>query len=324
MKTKPLVSVIVAVSNNEETLYGCIESIIGQSYANLEIILMVNNSKDCINLICHNLTLMDFRIRIVNYSPDNKDNEKLSAFYEGLKHANGNYVAFVDSNDRLHKDMIRILAGICLKYKCRIACCKTGTKKDSNTRYLSERGKIRVYKRTPAFMSRKFTYDLYGKVFDIALFEDLSMSDFYMYPLYYRTEKISETERKMYFKDPEIGFNSEIKLCLDTVMKYYKDRIQYFKNSESDLLNLTHEYYCEFLGDYYIYQLKIKEDPKSLENARAEFRKEYGIVRHIKTTPFYTRMRLGLIYYLPKFYLALIKICRINNKLTMINNLKRL
>lgn len=328
MKIEPLVSVIVAVSTDEETIYGCIESIMEQSYHNLEIILVIDDSYDRINIICNNIALMDNRIRIINIDPDMKDNEasNISAFYEGLRHAAGSYAVFVDSGDRLHNDMIRILTGICVKHQCQIACCRTGMRKKSGSLRLSKRGSIRVYRKNAAFLSRKFTCELYGKIFNTALFEDedLCRSDLCLYPLYYRAGKISVTEKIMYFRNDESFTLDDKQIRFDAVFNYYKERIRYFKKKDKNLSDLSHEYFCEFLADYYIYQLINREEAGSPEKTCAEFKREYGIVRYNAITPVITKLRLGFIYHIPKLYAVLIKIFRIRMDLIMAKNLKRL
>lgn len=326
MKIEPLVSVIVAVSNNEETIYDCVESIMRQSYKNLEILLVIEESYDRISVICSNLALIDYRIRIISAVHDlsSNFNAKLAAFYEGLMYAAGNYVAFVDSNDRLHCDMIQSLVVTCIKHQCQIACGRISIWDDSRNLCDSKKGTIRVYNRTAAFMSRKFTIEPYGKLFDIALFEDLCQDNFYLYNLYYKANKISVTERDMYYRLCESTSGIDIRFWHNSIMKYFKNRIQYFKKKERNLLELSHEYYCEFLADYYIYQLKNREDTNSVNKTYKEFRREFWVVRYNNITPFYIKCRLGLLNYAPKVYDAIIKVLRINTDLAMINNLKRL
>lgn len=328
MKIEPLVSVIVAVSTNEETIYGCIESIMEQSYHNLEIILVIDNSYDRINIICNNLALMDSRIQIVNLiqNKKNKDDLRISAFYEGLQHASGSLITFVDSNDRIQKDMIRILVGISIKYQCQIACCKMSLCKEDKAYCPSKREKIRVYRRNAAFMSRRFSSEPYGKLFDIYLFEELCQSTFFLYPLYYRTKKFAIIEREMYFRHYNYNnrFKKNIRFRINAIMKYYKDRIQYFKNKERNLLELSHEYYCEFLADYYIHQFRSGTDANILERIYTDFRREYRVIRYNTVTPLYKKWRLDLLYHVPKLYVIIANILRINTDLIIMSKIDRL
>lgn len=92
-----LVSVIVPVYNVEPFLRQCLDSIIGQTYPNLEIILVDDGSTDNSGRICDEYGLADDRIKVVH-----KANGGLSsARNSGLSIANGDYIAFVDSDDWL-------------------------------------------------------------------------------------------------------------------------------------------------------------------------------------------------------------------------------
>lgn len=95
MKEKPLVSIIVPVYNVEKYLSECIDSILSQTYENIEIILIDDGSTDKSAQICDEYTIKDKRSMVVH-----KTNEGVSAARnDGLKAANGQLIMFVDSDD---------------------------------------------------------------------------------------------------------------------------------------------------------------------------------------------------------------------------------
>lgn len=97
-----LVSVIVPIYNVEKYLARCIESIIRQTYTNIEIILVNDGSTDNCGEICKHYAHKDKRIKIVE-----KKNGGLSdARNAGLKIATGEYVIFVDSDDYIEEELI--------------------------------------------------------------------------------------------------------------------------------------------------------------------------------------------------------------------------
>ena len=99
---KPLISVIVPIYNVEEYLHECIDSILNQTYDNLEIILIDDGSPDNCGKICEYYKKIDNRVIVIH-----KSNGGLSdARNAGLKIANGSYYYFVDSDDRLPVDSI--------------------------------------------------------------------------------------------------------------------------------------------------------------------------------------------------------------------------
>ena len=99
------ISVIVPIYNVEKYLERCLESIVHQSYKNLEIILVNDGSKDNSLMICEEYKKQDERIIIIN----KKNGGASSARNEGLKIATGDYISFIDSDDYIEEDMYEIL-----------------------------------------------------------------------------------------------------------------------------------------------------------------------------------------------------------------------
>lgn len=116
---KELISVIVPVYNVETYLRQCIESIVGQSYKNLEIILVDDGSKDNSGKICDDYARKDKRIKVIH-----KKNGGLSDSRNvGITVATGNYIAFVDSDDWIEKNMYEKMYNQCNKFKADICVC---------------------------------------------------------------------------------------------------------------------------------------------------------------------------------------------------------
>lgn len=109
--TDNLISVIVPVYNVEKYLNECIESIVGQSYKNLEIILVDDGATDNSGVICDEWKEKDNRINVVH-----KKNAGLGfARNSGLEVATGDYVMFIDSDDYIASDMIERLYDVAVK-----------------------------------------------------------------------------------------------------------------------------------------------------------------------------------------------------------------
>lgn len=105
MMPKSLVSVIVPIFMVEEYLDECIQSIVGQTYSNLEIILVDDGSLDGCPQKCDEWARKDHRIRVIH-----KPNGGLSsARNAGLDIAKGDYIAFVDSDDYVTPDYVEVM-----------------------------------------------------------------------------------------------------------------------------------------------------------------------------------------------------------------------
>ncbi|WP_346676746.1 glycosyltransferase family 2 protein [Erysipelatoclostridium sp. An173] len=114
-----LVSVIVPIYNVEDYLEKCVNSIINQTYKNLEIILVDDGSTDKSSEICDSFALKDNRIKVVH-----KVNGGLSdARNAGIDIANGTYYSFIDSDDYISENTIESLLKCALDASSEIAIC---------------------------------------------------------------------------------------------------------------------------------------------------------------------------------------------------------
>ena len=96
-----LISVIVPVYNGEKYLHRCVDSILSQTYKNLEILLIDDGSKDNSASICDEYAEKDNRIVVIH-----KKNEGTGPTRQyGMEHAHGEYIAFVDNDDYIVPDM---------------------------------------------------------------------------------------------------------------------------------------------------------------------------------------------------------------------------
>lgn len=95
------ISIIVPIYNKEKTLCKCLESIVNQSFTDIEIILVNDGSVDKSMLIIEQFLEQDSRIYL--FSQEN--NGVSSARNKGIKEASGNYIMFIDADDCIAKDM---------------------------------------------------------------------------------------------------------------------------------------------------------------------------------------------------------------------------
>ena len=96
-----LISIIIPVYNAEKYLYKCLESVCGQTYQQLEIILVDDGSTDSSGHICDEWAEKDERIGVIH-----KQNGGVSAARnDGLKASTGAYIGFVDSDDWIDPKM---------------------------------------------------------------------------------------------------------------------------------------------------------------------------------------------------------------------------
>lgn len=105
MNNSELISIVVPIYNVEKYLDRCVESIVKQTYTNLQIILVEDGSPDTSPIICDKWANLDDRVEVIH-----KKNSGLGlSRNDGLNLARGKYVCFVDSDDYIHKKTIEKL-----------------------------------------------------------------------------------------------------------------------------------------------------------------------------------------------------------------------
>lgn len=103
----PLVSIVLPIYNVETYLNRCINSVVNQTYENIEVILVDDGSKDSCPSICDDWTLRDSRIKVIH-----KENAGLGmARNTGIEKATGRYICFFDSDDYIRKDTVEQIVG---------------------------------------------------------------------------------------------------------------------------------------------------------------------------------------------------------------------
>lgn len=107
----PLVSIIVPIYNSEEYLSKCVDSLVAQTYKNIQIVLINDGSPDNSEKICEEYANCDSRVTYIK-----KDNGGVSdARNYGLKYSKGEIIAFVDPDDWIELETIEVLVKTMLK-----------------------------------------------------------------------------------------------------------------------------------------------------------------------------------------------------------------
>ena len=118
-KNNPLVSVIIPIFNTSKYLPTCLDSVIGQTYQNLEIILVDDGSTDNSYQIAKEYSKKDSRIKLIH-----QKNQGLSvARNTGIKKSTGSYITFVDSDDYIEPNMTNRMMKTIQNTNADIVCC---------------------------------------------------------------------------------------------------------------------------------------------------------------------------------------------------------
>ena len=159
-----LLSIIVPVYNVKSYLKKCVESIINQTYTNLQIILVDDGSTDGSQDICDEFAQRDSRIVVIH-----KENGGLStARNVGMDRAKGAYIAFVDSDDWLEPNMYEALISQLEKHEADIVACSFYECKGDEKKAVGDSKNIRVID----YMDEISADDLYKGLLAFGLFSN--------------------------------------------------------------------------------------------------------------------------------------------------------
>ena len=114
-----MISIVVPVYNVENYLSRCIESILNQTYQNFELILVDDGSQDKSAQICDEYGKICSKIKVIhqeNQGPSVTRNK-------GTEVAAGEYITYIDSDDVVHPDYLKVLHDLCEKYNAELSCC---------------------------------------------------------------------------------------------------------------------------------------------------------------------------------------------------------
>ena len=239
-----LISIVVPIYNVEKYLKRCIDSIINQTYKNIEIILVDDGSTDKGPSICDSYKKKDKRIKVIH-----KKNGGISdARNEGIKITTGSYLMFIDSDDYIDSNMIEELYKNIIKTKADIVICDF-------VRFDEEKETFNKYSKKKFIVEEKDKYNYlfneyriptvvqWNKLFKKEVFKDIE----------YKKGKINEDEfivcselnnakRISYYLEPFYHYYQRNNSIMgsyninrfETIFEAYDSQINFFKNKSMD------------------------------------------------------------------------------------------
>ncbi len=285
---KDLVSVIVPVYNVELYLRRCVNSILNQSYKDLEVILVDDGSSDSSGLICEEYAEKDNRVKVIH-----QRNGGLSAARNtGIDNCHGAYICFVDSDDYVHPEYVRYLHDLCIENNCEISICYHYiTEEDDYRSEVNLNSAAKVFTRNEVF--DLFYTDMHGSIviawnklykrecigdirYDVGKIHEDEGTTF---RFLYNSKKIAFTKEVLYYyysrEDSITGLPYNRKK-LD-ILDAYENRLSFYReHSEKALYDRECQYYLsEILANYYkVYHLL--KDETLLKDLGERYNKVYS------------------------------------------------
>lgn len=248
-----LISIVVPIFNVEEYLERCISSILMQTYANIEVILVNDGSPDKCGDICDYYSKLDNRITVVH-----KENGGLSdARNVGLEISKGEYITFIDSDDWIHKEYISKLYELIKKTNSDISVCNflRVSKDDFENKIIKDK----IYEFTNIGALKQLQNEFYiqmvvawGKLYKKILFDGIRFpvgrtheDEFTTYKLLYKSKKVIFTTRPLLYywqrHDSIMGNKLNLKRILDSILSR-KERADFvYKIGIGDVSSKTYK-----------------------------------------------------------------------------------
>lgn len=189
-----MVSVIVPIFNREKFIKRCVDSIVNQTYSDIEIILIDDGSTDESGRICDEYATIDSRVKVLHQTNKGSSISRI----RGIERSQGDYILFVDSDDWIEPDMVECLLEKALSECLDIVWC--------DFKYYTP--KTIIY-RTPfvnnptvmlnAIYDSKVLGVLWNKLYRVEMLRNLKMADTdYMEDMFYSTQILAKNPSMSY------------------------------------------------------------------------------------------------------------------------------
>lgn len=318
MAADGLISVIVAVYNIKEYLGRCVESVLAQTYRELEIILVDDGSTDGSAVICDEYAAKDERIRVIH-----KQNGGLSdARNAGLAVAAGSYIGYVDGDDYVEPEMYGGMLTALREHQAQVAVCGyrqvgAGGAKGSFSGQVTGMSGLegleiyicghRQYRIYPSVWSKLFVREVVG---DLRFVVGTSSED-----IMYTTKALCRTGRLVYLDCPFYNYivdrqgsimnkkAGERRFAFE--IPIWREQTDYLQQQGMDeLAEKSRYYFYRRMLFYFIEFCESKEKEFARRLARM-LREERAVVRRVYRNGWVARgdrVRMKLMLWAPKLY----------------------
>ena len=264
---KPLISIIVPVYNVEAYLAKCVDSILAQTYTNLEIFLVNDGSSDCCGKLCDEYAKEDKRIKVIH-----KKNGGLSdARNVAIDVTTGEFITFIDSDDYVTDDYIMTLYSLIEKYECKVSIALyntfvEGSKPKVVNRVYREDCQTNIKAIEEMFYQEKYDTASWAKLYHSSLFatgirypkgivyEDLATT----YLLIFQSDKVAFCNRRIYnylLRRDSIEGSSFSSKKMDSALKVCE-----LMESHLDILGkVMQAYQCRMMSFFFHLLLKMPD-----------------------------------------------------------------
>lgn len=244
-----MISVIIPVYNVAPYLAKCLDSVIKQTYTDIEIIIIDDGSTDESGEICDYYTTLDNRIQVIH-----KDNAGLSSARNvGMDNAKGEWIFFIDSDDWLNINVLNNLYLFAISNECDIVQCnhyyaydnyllyRLATKKENKINVLDRKEAIRQL-----IINDRIKNFAWGKIYKTDLLRNLKFPEgkyfedsFWQHLVFHRASKIGIINTPSYFyRQRKDSISGQPSTKINDLLEGYSQRLEFITVHYPELKHL--------------------------------------------------------------------------------------
>ena len=316
MEQNELLSIIVPVYNSEKYVSVCIESILKQTYQNIEVILVDDGSTDESGKVCDEFEQADHRVRVFH----KKNGGVSSARNLGIEKCRGRYVTFIDSDDFVSEDFILIMYQNLQNYNVDISICNFNYVYNNtvpkNANLIIESAKLLIDDQLDYFKySFLFSYS-WGKLYKKNLLQHIFFdSDIYISEdSLFLAEVIKNAKSIYYDKTPLYMYRMHTESAIHTVTLRKRETMVVAWKKIMDIQELNSNAYglaafryievCRWIAADF--SITAHKDMKKISMLRNEAKTRKNVISKAKVS-IPRKIMLLFFIYLPDLYFAVYK-----------------
>lgn len=314
-----LISVIIPVYNVENYLEETIKSVIEQTYQNLEIIIIDDGSTDNSARICDQFAALDKRVQVIHQ--ENKG--QATARNVGIDCAQGEWIAFLDSDDKIDASMYETLLSLAHEYDADISSCATklfmsNSAKNSDQKQSVYRKELNESEIIKGFLTQhEVRFEIWNKLWKRSIVGDarfipnqISEEVHWDRLLFSKVSKIAYTNAQLhYYRVSRPGntksrFRKE-RICVFEEFDKWKNEL--IQKNKPELAEVIEVIAASFAVIIYEEAYRSGQDRKIKKQLFDQFRLYYP---NVKTSKYSNKKVIYLFRYFPNIYCNLVKMKR--------------
>ena len=285
-----MISVIIPIYKTERYLSRCLDSVLAQSYSDLEVLLIDDGSPDHCPELCEEYAAKDKRIRVIHQ----KNQGQAVARNHALDVAQGEYIGFVDSDDYIHPKMYETLLDNALNFNANVSVGRVKNVTDSLFLFEETVNDPVVYKGKEFLKECLMNgggikgWILCDKLFHRSCFENIRMpagriyeDNAVVYKILYEAEKVVDCDAPLYYyyQNSESTVNQSFKLKHLDWLTVLEEMLVFFEEKEErELFDKINKTYLFSLAELHKKTKELLNEPEAemvlLEKLRRQYRIE--------------------------------------------------